>query len=63
MAIAVQQQDEIEVYVRADGAIVIMQALPDDGHECVTVWPVHAEALIRAIRSAKHATPGTREPA
>lgn len=56
MAIAVQQQDEIQVSVRADGAIVIVQALPDDGHECVTVWPAHAEALIRAIRGAKTGT-------
>lgn len=63
MAIAVQQQDEIQVSVRPDGAIVIVQALPDDGYECVAVWPAHAEALIRAIRSAKHATPGAQRRA
>lgn len=63
MAIAVQQQDEIKVYVNADGAIVILQPLPDEGSECVAVWPAHAEALIRAIRDAKHEALGTKDRA
>lgn len=55
MAIAVQQQDQIDVFIDDGGNLVITQ-YPDGNPltACsVTVAPVNVERLIRAIRAAK----------
>lgn len=48
MTTAVQQQDEIEVFVNEAGGISISQV-----RDLVVVLPKNAEALIQAIRRAK----------
>ena len=56
MATAVQQQDQIDVFLDDSGNLVISQ-YPDGNPlmACsVTVAPESVEMLIRAIRDAKH---------
>lgn len=61
MAIAVQQQLEIDVYVDEYGQVVISQVTtPDAPINNVVVLAQNAEALIRAIRDAKQDAQGAR---
>lgn len=48
MTKAVQQQDEIDVFVNKAGGVSICQ-----GHDLVFVLTQNIEALIQALRSAK----------
>lgn len=55
MPTAVKQQHEIDVYADEDGQVVITQATtPDAPINYVVLLPQNAEALIRALREAKH---------
>jgi hypothetical protein len=56
MTLAVQQQDEIEVFVNEAGGISISQS-----RDLVCVLPKNVEALIQAIRKAKHAALEVKE--
>lgn len=55
MVIAVQQQDQIDVFIDDGGNLVITQYLEGNPllASCVTVAPVNVEMLIRAIHAAK----------
>ncbi|MFA9288157.1 hypothetical protein ACCQ08_25530 [Comamonas sp. SY3] len=55
MAIAIQQQDEIQVSLAQDGQIVITQEPSDlqSASSNVFVAVTNVDALIRAIRAAK----------
>lgn len=55
MATAVQQQDQIDVFLDDSGNLVIQQYPGGNALEArsVTVAPVNVEMLIRAIRDAK----------
>ncbi|QIL80998.1 hypothetical protein G7047_14655 [Diaphorobacter sp. HDW4A] len=55
MAVAVQQQNQIDVSINENGQIVISQYLGDDEMtQCnVVVAPVNVDGLIRALRAAK----------
>ena len=59
MPTAVKQQLEIDVYADEGGQIVITQAATlDDSINYVVLLPQNAEALIRALRDAKHEAQG-----
>lgn len=55
MTIAVPRQDEIHVSVDTDGVIFISQETDDPQFpDLIAVLPQNVEALIRALRAAKH---------
>lgn len=63
MAIAVQQQNQIDVSSNEDGHIVISQDCGDletpTSH--VIVAPQNVEAFLRAVRAAKREAQGAKE--
>lgn len=51
--IAVPQQDQIEVYLHADGDVAIRQTDGFEATDVVLIAPENVERVIRALRIAK----------